>query len=191
MANEKNTPTTTPSNAGTPAWVNGPRMERLKKLSKQRDEALAKIRKLQGRNLALQNKAEQRKRFLAGEAILDDAAKTPETSKHLMLLLDSILKRDEDRALFELHNKPAISPSPTSQPVAPKPSAAHSSKAVFPHEQPKKPATLPPSTTQQPVLKTPDTPALQAALPPRSNNAVEPPQIAPAEIPAPNRTTAS
>jgi len=102
MKNEKHIPESAPSpNAEALAPIDSTEA-RLAKLQGQRSKALAKIREIQGRNLSLQQKAEARKRFLVGEAILNDAAKSPETRALFMRLLESTLRRNKDRALFGL-----------------------------------------------------------------------------------------
>ena len=191
MKNEKNIPATTPSNAGKPARVDDSGMDRLARLRKERSEALAKIRKLQGRNLSLQKKAEQRKRFLVGEAYLNANAKPCQVEAYVTGLLDAMLKRDQDRALFGLSPKPATPPSPASQPVSPTPPATPLPKPASTVEPLTKPATLPPTKPKNPTSAAPVAPVPKAATPPSVNNTDQPPQTASGQmsVPQPKATS--
>jgi hypothetical protein len=75
---------------------------KMEKLLEQKKAIDARIRLEQSKENGKKRKQETRRKILAGAAVLDEASKHPKYKTELYKLLESFLKRDDDRALFEL-----------------------------------------------------------------------------------------
>lgn len=76
--------------------------DKLKKLLEQRKAIDAKIQLEQNRENEKKRKEETRRKILAGAAVLDEASKHPKFKEEIYNLLGRFLKRNDERALFEL-----------------------------------------------------------------------------------------
>ena len=76
--------------------------DQIEKLEQKQAQLKAKIQLIRNREATKQRKIETRKKILAGAAVLDAAKKDPAAQEKLTKLLDSFLKTDRDRKLFDL-----------------------------------------------------------------------------------------
>lgn len=76
--------------------------DRLEKLKAKRQAIDNRIKDIENRKNAANRKTENRRKFLAGSAVLSEAEKDPAYKKNLYSLLGRFLTREADRALFDL-----------------------------------------------------------------------------------------
>ncbi|EIM2306797.1 mobilization protein [Salmonella enterica] len=86
------------------------RAEKLEELQKKENQIKAQIQQLKQREQAEERKKDTRRKILIGGAILAKLKRGEWNHQQLIALLDSELKTERDRALFEELNLPTLTP---------------------------------------------------------------------------------